>query len=102
MLTILSLELLIKGLLIAWIGVHFVPFQTYVVGTLEGINLALFRNKWPVYILFGKLIGILTCFKCFSLWVTLLISHNIFIAILASLVAYHYDKWDSSKGVKLW
>jgi hypothetical protein len=102
MITLLTLELLIKGLLIAWIINKFEPFQTYVVGTLEGINLGLFRNKPLLYIFFGQIINILVCLKCFSLWVTLLISHNIFIAILASLVAYHYDKWDSSKGVKLW
>ena len=102
MLTILSLELLIKGLLIAWIGTHFVPFQTYVVGTLEGINLGLFRNKPLLYIFFGQIINILVCLKCFSLWVTLLISHNIYIAISASLIAYHYDKIDVNSKIKLW
>jgi len=38
------------------------------------------------------------CLKCITFWVTLIFSHNVFIAALASLIAYLIDKHISNNN----
>lgn len=92
---------LIQGLLIGWMITHFEPIQTYIGGSLEGINIGLFSNKKFIYGIFGRMIKVLTCQKCSTFWSTLIISNNLYIAIIGAIIAYHYDKWNGNMKIKL-
>lgn len=88
---------IIQTFLIGWIITRFVPFQTYFVGTLEGINKGLFKSN----ALIGQCIGVLSCIKCFCLWFGIIYFNNIWVGISASLIAYQYDKIDGNIKMRL-
>lgn len=74
--------LLLKGILIAWFLAFFEPYQEYIVEPI----------KKYIPLKFWYLRKALSCFKCLSLYITLIVSHSFFCAILASLIAYTYQK----------
>lgn len=103
MITLLTLELIIKSFLISWMIINFTPFQIYVVGVLEGINEGLFSKRPFIYTMYGMLMKPLNCMKCSSFWTGLILSQgSIFIGISTGILGYHYDKWNSKQGIKLW
>lgn len=67
-----------KLLLIAWFVTHFEPVQEllqklYLINRIE------------------KLVDVITCFKCLSFWLVLIGTWDVFLAIVASLIAHLYD-----------
>lgn len=85
----MDINLITKGLLAAWMITQFEPLQNV---------LTKLRDKSPVYIawvfvLFG-------CIKCTAFWVTLGITQDIWSAILASVIAYTYDKVINSLPIR--
>ena len=86
--------LILRGILIAWWWVNFTPWQNllkrFIYPLIYPKDCKPIR-KWQEYI-----IEALGCFKCQSFWWTLIISQDIFAAILAALIAYTYDKFMNS------
>ena len=73
------IELLISIWLVSWLITRFEPLQ---------MALELLPNKL-LYNLFKLLI---TCLKCVSFWMTLIITEDIFIASGMAFVSFWYDK----------
>lgn len=96
------LILILKGFLLSWLILKFEPIQIYVIGFLEGLNEGLFKKIPFIYFILGTIFKVPTCGKCLGFWMGLILSGSIWVAIVTSILHYHYDKWDSSKGVKLW
>ena len=92
----------LKGFLLTWFILNFEPIQTYVVGFLEGLNKGFFQKKPLPYFILGNIIKVPTCSKCCGFWTGLIISSNIYVAIAVSILSLAWDKWNVSKGVKLW
>lgn len=84
-----------------WMITNFEPIQTYIGGTLEGINMGLFSKRRFLYGVFGRIIKVMTCQKCATFWSTLIISNNIYLSILAAIIAYHYDRLVGNMKIKL-
>lgn len=73
-------------LLYAWFISNFTPGQTLIDKVYKLLpNNIQFTRKY------------LECFKCLSFWITLLITFNLSIAILFSLIAYLYNLFINSK-----
>lgn len=100
-LNIETFNIIIKLFLVSWFITRFQPIQTYIGGVLEGINEGLFKKKPTIYTLFGLLIKPISCIKCCAFWLGLLTTGNLFISILVSVIAHHYDKMDASQKIKL-
>ncbi len=82
----LNLEIIAKGFLISWFFVQFSPIQ----------NLLSFL---PQKIGFIK--TALSCLKCMTFWLTLIISTNPLTAITASFIAFILDKHIINAPIKL-
>lgn len=89
------ITLIIKLFLLNWFITQFKPLHW----VLEGITSHI-PFKWLKTIL-NEFIKIISCKKCLFLWMTLVITQNIWLAILMSFVGYHYDKIDTKNGIKL-
>lgn len=91
MMTIDIFFVLIKALAVGWFFTHFKPIVTAVT-TL--------RNLIPAQL--HILIDPLSCWKCFTWWVTLAMTNGDFIqACIASLIAYILDRWLNSLKIYL-
>lgn len=86
---------IIKLFLLNWFITQFKPLHW----ALEAITSNL-PFKWLKYIL-NELIQIIKCPKCNGLWMTLIITQNIWFALLMSFIGYTYDKYDTKNGIKL-
>lgn len=73
------LTYLYKTLLLSWLVTRFEPIQWLI-------------NLLPNHRLKYLIIDATTCMKCMSLYIGLLISHDIYIAALASLLSVFYSK----------
>ena len=104
MITLLTAELLIKSFLFSWFLINFEPINTYIIGTLEGINKAIYNNyKISIlYFIVGKILTSYNCPRCNGFWTGLIISSNIYVAIAVSILSLAWDKWNVNGGVKLW
>lgn len=101
LLNLTTLNTIIKIFVISWFITRFQPIQVYIGGVLEGINEGLFKKRPSIYTLFGLLIKPISCIKCCAFWLGLITTGNIFISILVSIIAHHYDKVDASQKIKL-
>ena len=101
LLTLTTLNTIIKIFVISWFITRFQPIQVYIGGVLEGINEGLFKRKPTIYTLFGLLIKPISCIKCCAFWLGLITTGNIFISIIVSIIAHHYDKVDATQKIKL-
>lgn len=101
LLTLTTLNTIIKLFVISWFITRFQPIQVYIGGVLEGINEGLFKRKPTIYTLFGLLIKPISCIKCCAFWLGLITTGNIFISIIVSIIAHHYDKVDATQKIKL-
>lgn len=85
MIDIINWEILLKGMLIAWLYVNFKPFKP----AREWIKT---KFRW------GYLKEMIGCFKCISFWVVLfwssieLQTFDIYTATVAAIIAYTYLK----------
>ena len=87
MITIILLNILVlcKILLLSWVITRFEPIEEifeYITPkdpTMIAITLAIHK--------------LLTCYRCCSLWVGLIVFGNIWMALLACLIAFIYDKF---------
>lgn len=70
----------LQGFLIAWFLVYFEPYQAFLSTYIKPYNPYSYINT------------ALSCFKCNAFWITLIYSQNIFEAILASLLAFVFDR----------
>ena len=75
--------LTMKCLLISWLMTHFEPLQNLIDLIFKNYS----NNKFIM--LFYNAI---TCFKCISFWITLIVTFNIYAAIINSIIAYTYIK----------
>lgn len=101
LLTLTTLNTIIKIFVISWFITRFQPIQVYIGGVLEGINEGLFKKRPSIYTLFGLLIKPISCIKCCAFWLGLITTGNIFISIIVSIIAHHYDKVDATQKIKL-
>jgi len=101
LLTLTTLNTIIKIFVISWFITRFQPIQVYIGGVLEGINEGLFKKRPSIYTLFGLLIKPISCIKCCAFWLGLITTGNIFISIIVSIIAHHYDKVDATRKIKL-
>lgn len=101
LLTLTTLNTIIKLFVISWFITRFQPIQVYIGGVLEGINEGLFKKRPSIYTLFGLLIKPISCIKCCAFWLGLITTGNIFISIIVSIIAHHYDKVDATQKIKL-
>ena len=101
LLTLTTLNTIIKIFVISWFITRFQPIQVYIGGVLEGINEGLFKKRPSIYTLFGLLIKPISCIKCCAFWLGLITTGNIFISIIVSIIAHHYDKMDETQKIKL-
>lgn len=103
MIYLIYITLILKTFLLSWFIITFEPIQTYIVGTLEGINLAIFNNTKSIliYIIGGYIIKPLTCHMCCGFWTGLILSGNIYVGIATSVISYHYDKIKGNQKIKL-
>lgn len=99
--TIDTINIITKIFLVSWFITRFQPIQIYVGGILEGINEGLFKKKPKIYTIFGLIIKPISCIKCCAFWLGIATTGNIFISILVSIIAHHYDKVDASQKIKL-
>lgn len=74
----ITLTLLIKGLLLGWFLVDFQPLQELIRRMNNKIS--------DKYFIVMYLKGSLSCQKCLTFWITLGLTGNIFIAILAAFI----------------
>lgn len=102
MITLLVLELILKSFLLTWFILNFEPIQTYIVGSLEGLNQGLFSKKSIIYFILGTIIKVPTCSKCLGFWTGLIVSSNIYVAIITSILSLLYDRFQGSIKIKLW
>ena len=102
LLTIDTLNVIIKLFLTSWFITRFQPIQIYIGGILEGINEGLFKKRKTIYTIFGLLIKPISCIKCCAFWLGLATTGNLFISILVSVISHHYDKIDASQKIKLY
>lgn len=94
---------ILKGILLGWFITNFEPIKVYIIGTLEGLNLAHlnhYKNEF-IYSIVGQMINGFTCLKCCSFLMTLILSHNIYLSIVAAILAMYYDRWFSNTKMKL-
>ncbi len=77
----MNIELIIKGLLFAWMVTNFSPFQD---------ALKTIRDKSPIWL--GVLFSVLNCIKCVSFWSTFALTGDVWSAILAAVIAATYDR----------
>lgn len=101
LLNLTTLNTIIKIFVISWFITRFQPIQVYIGGVLEGINEGLFKKRPSIYTLFGLLIKPISCIKCCAFWLGLITTGNIFISIIVSIIAHHYDKVDATQKIKL-
>lgn len=73
------LEKIITGFLLGWFATQFEPFKWI----LE------YLKQYRIYKYLYKLVS---CPKCSSFWITLILTQNIVIAIAASFLADVYDR----------
>jgi len=102
MITILTLELILKSFLLTWLILNFEPIQTYIVGSLEGLNQGLFTKRPIIYFILGTIIKVPTCSKCCGFWTGLILSSNIYIAVATSILSLLYDRFQGNIKIKLW
>ena len=82
--------MIINSLLIGWFISHFEPVQSF----LDKVYKLL-----PERLQFTR--TYMGCFKCLTFWITLLMTFNIYTAILFSMIAYTYDRVMSSIKIKI-
>ena len=82
--------MIINCFLISWFITYFIPLQDFLENKTEYL-LEKYTNKY-LHILINNVNSILSCFKCLSLWFTLLMTFNPIYAILNSFLAYTYIK----------
>lgn len=75
--------LIIKTLLLSYFITRFEPIQWFIDA---------FPKKIKDNVLFNIFYLAISCFKCSSFWIGLIISHNIYIAIICFIIAFVYDK----------
>ena len=71
--------LLLRGLLIGWWVSNFIPLQNLL-------------TKAKPYLYFEYLKSGISCFKCLSLWIVLLMTMDIYAAIAAAVIAYTFER----------
>lgn len=90
-----NLILIAKILLISYFVTRFEPVQ-WVIESLP--------KKIKDNILFNIFYLAITCFKCSSFWIGLIMSHNFYIATIAFIIAFIYDKkfslWETKISFK--
>jgi len=96
------LELVLKSFLLSWLIVNMEPIQTYLVGSLEGLNQAWFIKKPIIYSLLGSIIKIPSCARCCGLWVGIVLSGNIYVGIATSIISFLFDRFQGNIKIKLW
>lgn len=97
----IDIFIVIKAFLLGWMMTHFEPFQTFIVGGLEGVNKGLFIKTPFIYYIFGQLIKPLSCMKCSCFWIAMILSGSIYVSIFTAIVGYTYDKYDGSIKIRL-
>lgn len=85
-----NLELLLQIFLITWLFTHHDKISE-VLDKAYIWTLSKIKNKVIRFIL-ENIHEVLTCHKCLSFWTTLIITQNIFAAILISFAAYTLEK----------
>jgi hypothetical protein len=83
-------ELLLNIFLITWLFTHHDKILEVLDKSYIWIK-SKFKNKVIGFIL-ENIHEVLTCHKCLSFWTTLIITQNIFAAILISFAAYTLEK----------
>lgn len=88
-----KIEIIVKGILLAYLFTRFEPVQTFL------INL----NKMYKNILTDLGLKMLSCLKCLSFWIILFMSYDIYLSIIGFIISFYYDKnlsqWE--KRIKL-
>jgi hypothetical protein len=77
---------IIQPLLSGWLITHFTPFQELIYKTSKLIK------KSFIKLIIDKLIEMISCFKCVSFWTGLIMSQNLYIAIICAFIAWTYEK----------
>jgi hypothetical protein len=77
---------MIKAILIAWLLTNFEPFQKLLYTINEWI-----KNK-TIRFIYEYVYQILSCIKCTSFWLTLIMTLNIYLAILAAIITLTWEK----------
>lgn len=72
----------IKAILLSYLITRFTPFQNLLIKINKRFN-NLFTNL---------LYELLSCLKCCSFWITLIMTGNIYVAIMCFIIAFFYDK----------
>ena len=86
MITEQQIILLVKTLLLAWFFTNFEPIQDFFT---KYVKTPLY--KFPTYINL-KLIKALSCFTCWSFWLTITATQDLFMSIGAAFIAYFVDR----------
>lgn len=86
---------IIKTFLLSWIITRYEPLHTYIIGTLEGFNRFLFKNNTII----GQILASTKCMKCVSLVTGFIMTQNIYLAIIASIIGFHFDRWEGKQKI---
>lgn len=87
----MEIILIIKILLIAFVYTRFEPLHSWAANIIK-------NSKSVLKSLVANLLhnNMTTCIKCLAFWVGLIMSHNFYIAAIAMILAFIYDKKFSS------
>jgi hypothetical protein len=88
----INLLLIIEYVVVLFLLTELIQFIGYIINTYEP------KNKY-INIFKKLLVELLTCPKCSSFWITLIISQNIFLAAIVSLLI-KYLKYIEEKIIK--
>lgn len=72
----------IKAILLSYLITRFTPFQ----------NLLIKFNKRFNNLFTNLLYELLSCLKCSVFWITLIMTGNIYVAIICFIIGFFYDK----------
>lgn len=72
----------IKAILLSYLITRFTPFQ----------NLLIKINKRFDNLFTNLLYELLSCLKCCSFWITLIMTGNIYVSIICFIISFFYDK----------